>query len=59
MGFECEEVVDEETGELDWDGFFILIIILNILNKLRIILIRYLDAQEKGELDYSLCIMWD
>ena len=23
MGFECEEVVDEETGELDWDGFFI------------------------------------
>ena len=23
MGFQCEEVVDEETGELDWDGFFI------------------------------------
>ena len=23
MGFECEEVVDKETGELDWDGFFI------------------------------------
>ena len=23
MGFECEEVVDEETGELDWDGFFL------------------------------------
>jgi hypothetical protein len=23
MGFECEEVLDEETGEIDWDGFFI------------------------------------
>ena len=23
MGFDCEEVVDEETGELDWDGFYI------------------------------------
>ncbi len=23
MGFECEEVVDEETGESDWDGFYI------------------------------------
>jgi hypothetical protein len=21
MDFECEEVVDPETGELDWDGF--------------------------------------
>ena len=23
MGFECQEAVDEETGEIDWDGFFI------------------------------------
>ena len=23
MGFECEEVIDEETGELDWSGFYI------------------------------------
>ena len=23
MGFQCEEVVDKETGELDWDGFFL------------------------------------
>jgi hypothetical protein len=23
MGFECEEMVDEETGELEWDGFYI------------------------------------
>ncbi len=23
MGFECEEVVDTETGELEWDGFYI------------------------------------
>ena len=23
MGFECQEAVDPETGEIDWDGFFI------------------------------------
>ena len=23
LGFECEEVVDEDTGEIDWDGFFL------------------------------------
>ena len=23
MGFECEEVVDETTGEIDWEGFFL------------------------------------
>ena len=23
MGLQCEEVVDETTGEIDWDGFFI------------------------------------
>ena len=23
LGFQCEEVVDEQTGEIDWDGFFL------------------------------------
>jgi hypothetical protein len=23
MGFQCEEVVDESTGEIDWDGFYL------------------------------------
>ena len=23
LGFDCEEVVDESTGEIDWEGFFL------------------------------------
>jgi hypothetical protein len=35
MGLQCEEVVDQETGELDWDSLS-LITTLNTLNKLQI-----------------------
>ena len=24
LGFDCEEVVDKTTGEVDWDGFYVL-----------------------------------
>ena len=59
MGFECEEVVDEETGELDWDGFFLFNNNFEYLEQITDYINNLLDAQEKGELDYSLCIMWD
>jgi len=59
MGFECEEVVDEETGELDWDGFFLFNNDFEYLEQITDYINQLLDAQQKGELDYSLCIMWD
>ena len=59
MGFECEEVVDEETGEVDWDGFFIFNNNFNYIEQITDYINSLIDAQEKGELEYSLCIMWD
>jgi len=59
MGFECEEVVDEETGELDWDGFFLFNNNFNYIEEITDYINELLDSQQKGELDYSLCIMWD
>jgi len=59
MGFECEEVVDEETGELDWDGFFIFNNNFEYIEQITDYINDLLDAQEKGELDYSLCFLWD
>jgi hypothetical protein len=59
MGLQCEEVVDEETGEVDWDGFFIINNNFEYIEQITDYINELLDAQEKGELDYSLCIMWD
>jgi hypothetical protein len=59
MGFECEEVVDTETGEIDWDGFFIFNNSFNYIEEITDYINSLLDAQEKGELDYSLLFLWD
>ena len=59
MGFECEEVVDEETGELDWDGFYIFNNNFDYIEQITDYINNLLDEQEKGNLDYSLCFMWD
>ena len=59
MGFECEEVVDEETGEVDWDGFFLFNNNFNYIEEITDYINELLDSQQKGELDYSFCIMWD
>ena len=59
MGFDCEEVVDEATGELDWDGFYIFNNNFDYIEQITDYINSLLDAQEKGELDYSLCFMWD
>jgi hypothetical protein len=58
MGFECEEVVDQETGEIDWDGFFIFNNNFDYIEQITDFINSLLDAQEKGELDYSLCFLW-
>ena len=59
MGFECEEVVDEETGELDWDGFFLFNNNFDYIEQITDYINELLDAQEKGELEYDLLFLWD
>ena len=68
MGFECDEIVDEETGEMDWGGFFIFNNNFSYIEQITDYINSLLDAQEKGELDYededgvqspSLCFIWD
>jgi hypothetical protein len=62
MGFECDEVVDTETGELEWDGFYIFNNNFNYIEQITEYINDLLDAQEKGELDilimYSLGFCW-
>lgn len=59
MGFNCEEVVDEETGELSWDGFFLFNNNFKYIEQVTDYMNELLDAQEKGEIDYDLCFFWD
>ena len=59
MGFDCAEIIDEETGETDWDGFYIFNNNFNYIEQITDYINELLDAQEKGELDYSLCFIWD
>jgi len=59
MGFDCEEVVDKETGELDWDGFFIFNNNFEYIEQITDYINSLLDAQENGDLDYDLLFLWD
>jgi hypothetical protein len=59
MGFECQEAVDPETGEIDWDGFFIFNNNFNYIEQITQYINDLLDAQEKGELEYDLLFLWD
>ena len=59
MDFECEEVVDEETGELEWDGFFLFNNNFSYIEQITDYINELLDAQQKGELDYDLLFLWD
>ena len=59
MGFECEEVVDKETGELDWDGFFLFNNNFEYIEQITNFINELLDAQSSGDLDYDLLFLWD
>jgi hypothetical protein len=59
MGFDFQEVVYEETGELDWDWFYMFNNNFSYIEQITDYINELLDAQEKGELDYSLCFIWD
>ncbi len=50
---------DEKTGELTWDGFFLFNNNFSYIEQITDYINDLLDAQEKGELDYSLCIMFE
>lgn len=59
MGFEVEEIIDEETGEVEYDGFFLFNNNFEYIEQITDYINELLDAQEKGEIEYDLLFMWD
>jgi len=59
MGLDCTEVIDEETGEMDWEGFFIFNNNFDYIEQITDYINDLLDAQDKGDLNYSLLFLWD
>jgi hypothetical protein len=62
MGFEINDVVDENTGEIiDQDGFFIYRdrSTLNSIEDIAAFIIDLLVEQKKGNLPYDLLFLWD
>lgn len=59
MGFECNKVVDEQTGEITWDGFFLFNNEFEYIEQITDYINDLLDAQKKGELPYELLFLWD
>ena len=59
LGFDCKEVVDKTTGEIDWDGFFLFNNDFQYIEQITNYVNELLDAQDKGELEYDLLFLWD
>jgi hypothetical protein len=62
MGFQIDDVIDEETGEvIDHEGFFIYRdrSTLNSIEDISAFIIDLLTEQKKGNLPYDLFFMWD
>jgi hypothetical protein len=62
MGFEINDVVNEETGEvIDQDGFFLYRdrSTLNSIEDIAAFIIDLLVEQKKGNLPYDLLFIWD
>jgi hypothetical protein len=62
MGFQMEDVVDPETGEvIDHKGFFIYRdrSTLNSIEDIAGFIVDLLDEQQRGNLPYDLLFMWD
>ncbi len=62
MGFQVEDVVDTETGEVtDYKGFFLYADrgSLNTIEDVAEFIADLLDEQRKGNLPYDLCFFWD
>ena len=62
MGFQMEEVIDEETGEIvDYTGNFIYVdrSSLNTIEDVASFIADLLDEQAKGRLPHDLLFLWD
>ena len=59
LGLECEQKIDEETGEFYWDGFFIDKIGFSYIEQAFAYVTEILDAQAKGDIPYDLLFLWD
>lgn len=59
MGMEIEELVDEETGEIEYDGFFLFNNEFQYIEQITDYINELLDAQKSGELEYDLLFLWD
>ena len=62
VGFQYEEVVDEETGEVTgYDGFFLYADrgTLGTIEDVASYIADLLDEQAKGNLPYDICFLWD
>lgn len=62
MGFELEEVADENTGEIiDYKGFFLYIDrgALQTIEDVAAFIADLLSEQATGKLPYDLCFFWD
>ena len=62
MGFQVEDIVDQETGEVtDYKGFFLYADrgSLNTIEDVAEFIADLLDEQRKGNLPYDLCFFWD
>jgi hypothetical protein len=58
LGFQCEKVVKED-GSFNWDGFFLFNNHFDYVEQITDYITSLLDAQDKGEIDYDLCFLWD
>lgn len=59
MGLEFEEVIDEATGEVDYQGQFIFNNTFKTIEEIAEFMNGMLDEQKKGNLPYELTFFWD
>lgn len=59
MGFDCQSVVDEETGEMSWDGSFIFNNNFDYIEQITDYINGMLDKQAAGKIPMNLCFVWD
>jgi len=59
MGFNVDELIDEKTGEVDYDGFFIFNNNFDTIEQIGLYINNMLDDQKRGELPYDLLFLWD
>ena len=61
MGFQLNEIVDEETGEINYTGFFLYVdrASLNTIEDVSGFIADLLNEQKQGKLPHDLLFLWD